>query len=218
MIKTHREGQNILNITAVIFLIIMIALRWWIGIPWLLWTGGGTLIILYFFMMYFFRVPSRLPAVDESAILAPADGKIVIIKEVEENEYLHEKRVQVSVFMSLFNVHINWFPLHGTVEYARHHQGKYMVAWHPKSSEKNERTTVVVNQNGTKILFRQIAGYIARRIVCYAKEGMAVEQGQETGFIKFGSRVDLFLPLDAIINVKIGDKVKGTQTVIAHLK
>jgi phosphatidylserine decarboxylase len=119
--------------------------------------------------------------------------------------------------MSILNVHINWFPVSGTIEYQRHHHGKYLVAWHPKSSEKNERTTIVVNHHGKKILFRQIAGYIARRIVCYAKEGMQAEQGQETGFIKFGSRVDLFLPLDAKLNVKIGDKVKGTQTVIASI-
>jgi phosphatidylserine decarboxylase len=216
--KTHREGYKLLNITTVLFLLIMVVLRWWAGIEWLLWAGGVTLIGIYFMMMYFFRVPSRTPVSDDKAVIAPADGTIVIIEETEENEYLRCRCVQVSVFMSIFNVHINWFPVSGTVEYQRHHHGKYMVAWHPKSSEKNERTTIVVNHHGTKILFRQIAGYIARRIVCYAKAGMQVEQGQETGFIKFGSRVDLFLPLDAKINVKLGDKVKGTQTVIARIE
>ena len=216
--KTHREGYILLNITAVLFLLIMLALRWWIGIAWLLWAGGGALIVVYFMMMCFFRVPSRKPVADDNAVIAPADGTIVIIEETEENEYLKCRCMQVSVFMSIFNVHINWFPVSGTVEYRRHHHGKYMVAWHPKSSEKNERTTIVVNHHGKKILFRQIAGYIARRIVCYAEEGMQVEQGQETGFIKFGSRVDLFLPLDAKINVKLGDKVKGTQTVIARIE
>jgi phosphatidylserine decarboxylase len=216
--KTHREGYKLLNITTVLFLLIMVALRWWVGIPWLLWAGGTALIGIYFMMMYFFRVPSRTPLLDDNAVIAPADGKIVIVEEVEENEYLKCRCMQVSVFMSILNVHINWFPVSGTIEYQRHHHGKYMVAWHPKSSEKNERTTIVVNHHDKKILFRQIAGYVARRIVCYAKEGMPVEQGQETGFIKFGSRVDLFLPLDAKINVKLGDKVKGTQTVIARIE
>jgi phosphatidylserine decarboxylase len=216
--KTHREGHILLNITTVLFLLIMVALRWWVGIAWLLWLGGALLIGIYFMMMFFFRVPSRTPVSADNAVIAPADGEIVIIKETEENEYLKCKCMQVSVFMSIFNVHINWFPVSGTIEYRRHHHGKYLVAWHPKSSEKNERTTIVVNHHGKKILFRQIAGYIARRIVCYAKEGMQVEQGQETGFIKFGSRVDLFLPLEAKLKVKLGDKVKGTQTVIATIE
>jgi phosphatidylserine decarboxylase len=216
--KTHREGYKILNITTVLFLLIMVALRWWAGIAWLLWLGGALLIGTYFMMMYFFRVPSRTPVSDDNAIIAPADGSVVIIQETEENEYLKCKCLQVSVFMSLFNVHINWFPVSGTIEYRRHHHGKYLVAWHPKSSEKNERTTIVVNHHGKKILFRQIAGYIARRIVCYAEEGMQAEQGQEAGFIKFGSRVDLFLPLEAKLKVKLGDKVKGTQTVIATIE
>ncbi|MDR3184134.1 MAG: phosphatidylserine decarboxylase family protein [Prevotellaceae bacterium] len=215
--KTHREGYILLNVTTILFLLVMIALRW-IGIAWLLWAGGVTLIGIFFMMIYFFRVPSRTPVCDDKAVIAPADGTVVIVEEVEENEYLKCKCMQVSIFMSIFNVHINWFPVSGTVEYQRHHHGKYLVAWHPKSSEKNERTTIVVNHHGTKILFRQIAGYIARRIVCYAKESMPVEQGQETGFIKFGSRVDLFLPLDAKINVKLGEKVKGTRTVIARIE
>jgi phosphatidylserine decarboxylase len=217
MIKTHREGRLILSIIAIIILLIMAILRWWVAIPWLLWAGGGALLIFYFIVRSFFRVPFRTPVTASNAVISPADGTIVIIKEVEEHEYLHEKCRQVSVFMSVTNVHINWFPVSGTVEYFRHHHGEYLVAWHPKSSEKNERTTIVVNHNGTKILFRQIAGYVARRIVSYAQPGLEAQQGEEAGFIKFGSRVDLFLPLDAKIHVKEGDKVKGTQTLIAEL-
>ncbi len=216
--KTHREGQTILNYTAIFFLAILALTRWCCGTGWLLWSVFIALLLLYLFVMRFFRVPTRIPVQRDNAIIAPADGTIVIIKEVEENEYFKDRRMQVSIFMSVFNVHINWFPIGGIVEYFRHHQGKYLVAYHEKSSEKNERTTIVVNHNGTKILFRQIAGLIARRIVCYAKEGAQVEQGTETGFIKFGSRIDLFLPLDADIKVKIGEKTVGTQTIIAELK
>jgi len=217
MIKTHREGQFILNFTAVLFLIIAAAIRWLCGVGLVLWIVMAVLLILYIFVMCFFRVPKRVPVLEENAIIAPADGTIVIVKETVENEYLKDKCMQVSIFMSVFNVHINWFPISGVVEYFRYHRGKYLVAYHEKSSEKNERTTVVVNHKGTRILFRQIAGLIARRIVCYAKEGKIAEQGAEYGFIKFGSRIDIFLPLDATINVKEGEKVKGTQTVIAQL-
>lgn len=216
--KTHREGQNILNYTAIFFLAILAACRWFVGVGLLLWTVLLILGLLYFFVMRFFRVPNRTPVINDDAIISPADGTIVIIKEVDVTEHLNERRIQVSIFMSVFNVHINWFPISGVIEYFRHHHGKYLVAYHEKSSELNERTTVVVNHNGTRILFRQIAGLIARRIVCYAKVGEEIQQGQETGFIKFGSRVDIFLPLDADIKVKVGDKVTGTQTLIANLK
>jgi phosphatidylserine decarboxylase len=217
MIKIHREGQYILNFTAVLFLIIAAAVRWFCGVGWPLWSVMITLFILYIFVMCFFRVPKRFPVLDDDAVIAPADGTIVIVKETEENEFFKDKRLQVSIFMSVFNVHINWFPIDGIVEYFRYHPGKYLVAYHEKSSENNERTTIVVNHDGTRILFRQIAGLIARRIVCYAKEGQSAQQGTEVGFIKFGSRVDIFLPLGTEINVKEGDKVKGTQTVIARL-
>ncbi|MCL2097583.1 MAG: phosphatidylserine decarboxylase family protein [Bacteroidales bacterium] len=217
MIKIHREGQYILNFTAVLFLIIAAAVRWFCGVGWPLWSVMIGLLILYLFVLCFFRVPKRIPVLDDNAVIAPADGTIVIVKETEENEFFKDKRLQVSIFMSVFNVHINWFPIDGIVEYFRHHQGKYLVAYREKSSEDNERTTIVVNHNGVRVLFRQIAGLIARRIVCYAKEGQSAQQGTEFGFIKFGSRVDIFLPLGTTINVKEGDKVKGRQTVIAIL-
>jgi phosphatidylserine decarboxylase len=152
-------------------------------------------------------------------VSAPADGKIVIVGEVEEPEYFKGKRIQVSVFMSFFNVHVNWFPISGEVVHYKYHPGKYVAAFYPKSSEKNERTTIVIrNENGTEILTRQIAGLVARRVVCYAQKGKMVEAGGPEGFIKFGSRADIFLPLDAKINVKVGDKVVGSETIIAEIK
>jgi len=217
MMKIHREGLYILNFTAVLFLIIIAAVRWLCGPGWPVWGVMIGLAPLYFFVMCFFRVPKRKPVLEENAIIAPADGTIVIVKEMDENEFFKDKRLQVSIFMSVFNVHINWFPINGTVEYCRYHPGKYLIAHREKASEDNERTTIVVNHKETRILFRQIAGLIARRIVCYAKEGQAAQQGSEVGFIKFGSRVDIFLPLGTTVNVKEGDKVKGTQTVIAQL-
>jgi phosphatidylserine decarboxylase len=171
-------------------------------------------------MFRFFRIPNRSFLPVRGAVLSPCDGKIVMIREVEETEYFADRRLQVSVFMSINNVHINWMPVNGKVKYFRHHQGKYLVAWHPKSSEKNERTTFVVdvdNRGTAEILFRQIAGYVARRIVTYVGEGELVAQNQQLGFIKFGSRMDLFLPLGTEICVKEGDIVKGTETVLAKL-
>ncbi len=169
------------------------------------------------FVCWFFRIPARVPVSADDTVMAAADGTIVIIDEVDEPEYLKTRCIQVSIFMSVFNVHANYYPLSGVVDYYKYHPGKYLVAWHPKASEKNERTTVVVNHRGVKVLFRQIAGLVARRIVCYAKEGETVAQNSEVGFIKFGSRVDIFLPLGTTINVKKGDKVKAKQTVIARL-
>jgi phosphatidylserine decarboxylase len=153
---------------------------------------------------------------NDSILLAPADGKVVVIEEVEETEYFKDKRIQVSIFMSPFNVHINRNPVSGVVKYAKYHPGLYLVAWHPKSSTENERTTIVYeSKKGVQLLMRQIAGALARRIVYYVKEGDAVEQGSEMGFIKFGSRVDLFLPLGTKIDVKLNDVVKGGKTSIA---
>ncbi len=186
-----------------------------------LWAVLGVGFLLLLFLCRFFRVPDRngiaTPMQDE--VIAPADGTVVAIEEVTLDEVLvGEKRLQVSIFMSVWNVHINWFPVGGTVEYVRHHPGKFLVAWHPKSSTDNERTTTVVKtQTGHRILFRQIAGFVARRIVNYAvPEGMAV-RGAECGFIKFGSRVDLFLPLGSNVHVRLNDKVTGTVTRIATL-
>jgi phosphatidylserine decarboxylase len=158
-----------------------------------------------------------VPVASNDVVVAAADGTVVIVEEADENEYLKTRCMQVSIFMSVFDVHANYFPVSGTVEYVRYHAGKYMVAWHPKSSEKNERTTIVVNHAGTPVQFRQIAGLIARRIVCYAREGEPVQASSEAGFIKFGSRVDIFLPLGTRVCVKKGDKVKARQTVIATL-
>lgn len=169
-------------------------------------------------ILQFFRKPIFTITKDDSILLAPADGKVVVIEEVEEPEYFKDKRIQVSIFMSPFNVHINRNPVSGVVKYAKYHPGLYLVAWHPKSSTENERTTVVYEKsNGMQVLIRQIAGALARRIVYYVKEGDKVEQGEEMGFIKFGSRVDIFLPIGTKINVRLNEVVKGGKTNIASL-
>jgi phosphatidylserine decarboxylase len=175
--------------------------------------------VFFLLVVWFFRNPVRNIIPDESILLSPADGKIVVIKEVIETEYFKDSRIQVSIFMSPLNVHINRYPVSGVVSYFRYHPGKYLVAWHPKSSELNERTTVVVNDTkGREIMIRQIAGIVARRIVSYVTMGKQVKQGEELGFIKFGSRVDLFLPLNVKIVVKTGNKVKGNLTVIGKFQ
>ena len=175
-------------------------------------------IFVLLFLMWFFRVPSRKMTFVEDAVIAPADGKVVVIEEVEEPEFFKGKRLQVSIFMSPLNVHVNRFPIPGKVTYAKYHPGEFLVAWHPKSSTLNERTTVVVENEKGAVMYRQIAGALARRVVMYAKSGQSVNQNQESGFIKFGSRVDLLLPLDADVHVKIGDKPQGGVTKIATLK
>ncbi|TAF32650.1 MAG: phosphatidylserine decarboxylase family protein [Cytophagales bacterium] len=174
-------------------------------------------LIVFVIVLQFFRNPTVKTPYNDAHIIAPCDGKVVVIEEVEEPEYFKGKRRQVSIFMSPFNVHVNRNPITGLVRYCKYHPGLYLVAWHPKSSTENERTTVVIQHptHGQEVLFRQIAGALARRIVYYIKEGQPVRQGAEMGFIKFGSRVDLFLPLDATINVKIGDKTTGGETHIA---
>ena len=175
-------------------------------------------IIVYLLVLQFFRNPSIVLPADETLVYAPADGKVVVIEETMEEEYLKEKRRQISIFMSPVNVHINRSPISGVVEYFKYHPGKYLVAWHPKSSLENERTTLVVAEpGGAKILIRQIAGAVARRIRWYVKEGDPVSRGGEFGFIKFGSRVDVFLPLDAEVMVKLQDKTKGGRTPLARL-
>ncbi|MCL4124780.1 UNVERIFIED_CONTAM: hypothetical protein GTU68_011717 [Idotea baltica] len=174
-------------------------------------------LILFVLILQFFRNPKRLTIENDQHILAAVDGKVVVIEEVEETEFFKDKRRQVSIFMSPLNVHVTRFPVGGKVIYSKYHPGKYLVAWHPKSSTENERTTVVVeNSTVGKILFRQIAGALAKRIVNYAKENDNATQGEDSGFIKFGSRVDIYLPLDMKINVSINDKVKGGETVIAE--
>jgi phosphatidylserine decarboxylase len=215
----HKEGYKILIFSFLIVIGIIIGAdllfpqqTWYHYILYL------ALTITFMIIVRFFRDPQRNSDKDDSVILAPADGKIVVIEEVQENEYFKDKRIQVSIFMSPFNVHINWFPIAGVVKYSRYHPGQHMIAFHPKSSQLNERTSVVVeNHKGQALMVKQIAGGMARRIVCYAKVGDPVHQNEELGFIKFGSRVDLLLPKNAKIMVDMHQKVKGTQTVIARL-
>ncbi|MBY0435205.1 MAG: phosphatidylserine decarboxylase family protein [Cyclobacteriaceae bacterium] len=179
----------------------------------------GGAVIFYLIILQFFRNPIFTVSKNDKLVLAPADGKVVVIEEAEETEYLKSKRKQISIFMSPVNVHVNRMPVGGIISYFKYHPGKYLVAWHPKSSTENERTTVVAKmKNGTEVLFRQIAGALARRIKCYVKEGATLEQGAEFGFIKFGSRVDIFLPLDATVKVSIDQVTRGGRTVIAELK
>ena len=175
--------------------------------------------IFYLFCLYFFRSPQRIVRVDDDVILAPADGKIVVIEETFEPEYLKKQCLQVSIFMSVFNVHINWYPINGVVSFFKYHQGKYMAAYLPKSSTENERTSIAIKHlMGEEILMRQIAGAMAKRIVSYAEAGQPARQDRHAGFIKFGSRVDLFLPLDTDIRVQLGQKVTGSQTIIGTFR
>ena len=182
------------------------------------WLLALVSVALFILVVQFFRIPTRLHTLNEKQVIAPADGTVVVIEETEEGEYFKDKRRQVSIFMSPLDVHVNRNPLSGVVSYFRYYPGKYLVAWHPKSSTDNERTTVVIQQpGGVEVLMRLIAGALARRIVWYVKEGESVKQTEEMGFIKFGSRVDLYLPLNAKINVKMGEKTKGGVTVVAEL-
>jgi phosphatidylserine decarboxylase len=187
-------------------------------LPWLAKLIQFTLLVILVLVLQFFRNPKRYTRHNDRQVIAPVDGKVVVIEEVEETEYFKEKRLQVSIFMSPINVHVTRYPVSGSVLFSKYHPGKYLVAWHPKASTENERTTVVVeNKTYGKVLYRQIAGALARRIVNYAKEGTTVEQGTDAGFIKFGSRVDLFLPLDTNIKVKLNQKVKGGECIVAEL-
>ena len=175
-------------------------------------------VIMYLLVVQFFRVPSRNTVAETNDVISPCDGKVVVIEEVFESEYFKDQRIQISIFMSPLNVHVNYAPISGVVPYQKYHEGLYLVAWDPKSSTENERTTVVAtHSSGKQVLFRQIAGAVARRIICYAKPNDRVEVGNEFGFIKFGSRIDLLLPLDTKIKVKIGDKVVGAESLIGKL-
>ncbi|HHU59254.1 MAG TPA: phosphatidylserine decarboxylase family protein [Bacteroidales bacterium] len=212
----HKEGYRILVVLLLVLVGINVVLAILIG-PCLLAVLLSALIFLP--VLNFFRSPNRQPFINDKAIVAPADGKIVVIEEVEEPEFLKGKALQVSVFMNVFNVHINWYPLAGIVRYFRHHSGRFMSAYLPKASTENERTTVALeHSSGKTVVVRQIAGAVARRIVCYAEEETKAEQGAQMGFIKFGSRVDIYLPLDARIDVALGQKVKGRQTIIGWLE
>lgn len=212
----HKEGYPSLIITILFIAIVKYLSHLFIEINAIRILIDVFLVFLLVIIIQFFRSPAREGKINENHILSPADGKVVAIEEIEETEYFKDKRIQVSVFMSPINVHINWFPISGLVSYEKYHPGKYLVAWHPKSSTENERTTVVVkHDNGQEVLLRQIAGALARRIVNYAKKDHTAIQGEQFGFIKFGSRVDIILPLGTKINVKLNQKVKGKQSVIA---
>ncbi|MBM3399266.1 MAG: phosphatidylserine decarboxylase family protein [Bacteroidetes bacterium] len=213
----HKEGFKIILFSTLIFGGLNFGLYGWVGDNWITTSVLVISLILYILIIQFFRNPARFTPVNENHVIAPADGKMVVIEDVEEPEFFKGKRKQLSIFMSPLNVHVNRYPIAGKVVYQKYYPGKYLVAWHPKSSTENERTTVVVENGETHILFRQIAGALARRIVCYAKEGNSAKQGAEFGFIKFGSRLDLFLPLDCKVNVSLGQKTRGGETILAYL-
>lgn len=214
----HREGYKYILIASVLWGIIWFVTEKFIGdIMWLYLPINVICFLLWFWIIWFFRLPSRDNVYNESVYVAPADGKVVVIEETTETEYFKDKRLQVSIFMSPLNVHINRCPINGKVKYMKYHPGKYLVAWHPKSSTENERTTMVLGNNRTEILVRQIAGALARRICYYVKEGQEMKQNDEFGFIRFGSRVDIYFPLGTKIDVKIGDKVHGGVTVLGSI-
>ncbi|HIX54476.1 MAG TPA: phosphatidylserine decarboxylase family protein [Candidatus Sphingobacterium stercoripullorum] len=216
--KFHKEGYVSLFLVLLIIVILQGLVAYFGAAEWFRWFIHILSAFLLITILQFFRSPSRDIQRDEKTILCPADGKVVVIEETQENEYFKDKRLQVSIFMSPTNVHVNRNPISGVVNYFKYHPGKYLVAWHPKSSTDNERTSIVLKDaQGKEVLMRQIAGAMARRIVWYIKEGDRVEQGEEFGFIKFGSRVDLFLPLDSQINVNIGQKVIGGKTIIGKI-
>lgn len=220
--KINKEGLKIIATSGLIVAIVLAANCLMSIYGWLpMWATITILVVslgLWGFIIRFFREPARPLLKDDQIVFSPCDGEVVVVEPTEENEYMGCKCLQISVFMSVHNVHVNWFPVSGEVEYFKYHPGKFLVAWHPKSSEENERTTTVVNTGKHKVLFRQIAGFVARRIVSYAEVGKRVEQNTKCGFIKFGSRVDLLLPLDCEPLVKIGDKVVGSQTPLVRLK
>lgn len=214
----HKEGINLVFLVVIAWSVFSMTLA---GIEsnWIYWSVFSVLTIIMILVLQFFRNPKRtIPLFDNKLVYAPADGKVVVIEKVFEEEYFKEERIQVSIFMSPVNVHVNRYPFSGEVTYTRYHEGKYLVAWDPKSSTENERNIVVIkNSSGQEIMLKQIAGAVARRIISYAQTGQKVTQGQDQGFIRFGSRVDILLPSDAIIETEIGDRPVGNKTVIARL-
>lgn len=215
----HKEGRVLLAVLLIVLIIINGLVLYFIPEkPIVFNLVLAASFILFLLILQFFRLPKITVPINDKHVVAPADGKVVVIEETTETEYLKDKRLQISIFMSPVNVHVNRMPVKGVVEFFKYHAGKYLVAWHPKSSSENERTTLVVKTDkGVPVLVRQIAGALARRIKWYAKEGQQFEQGEEFGFIKFGSRVDVFLPLDAKVKVNIGEKTKGGRTVLAEI-
>ena len=220
--KISREGFKIIAVSGVIMLALWTLMFYMLKAEdrlWLLIALAAVLFVFWLFIISFFRSPRRVRIHDDDLVFSPCDGRVVVTEIVKDNEYFDgEERLQVSIFMSVTNVHINWSPVGGIIKYFKYHPGKFLVAWHPKSSTDNERTTTVVEtKSGTEVLFRQIAGAVARRIVSYVKVGEKIEQNSIFGFIKFGSRIDILLPKDAKLLVEIGDKVVGTQTPIARI-
>ena len=214
----HKEGYRIIMNTFILVALVTVFAEYKIFIEWVKILVQISVLVLLILVLQFFRNPKRTTPKNEKHLIAPVDGKVVIVEEVFEKEYFKDKRLQVSIFMSPLNVHVTRYIMSGIVNFSKYHPGKYLVAWHPKSSELNERTTIVLeNKRFGEVLYRQIAGAVARRIVNYAKEGSQVIQGEDAGFIKFGSRVDIFLPLKTSIDVKVNDKVKGGIQTIAHL-
>mgnify|MGYP000036042578 FL=1 len=220
--RINKEGYKIIGISGVVCVLI-----WWLfyhllesdASEVLLWVGTAFLLLFWFFIVAFFREPRRVRIHDADLVFAPCDGRVVVTENVRETEYLGREMLQISIFMSITNIHMNWVPVGGEVEYFKYHPGRFLVAWHPKSSTENERPTTVVRMpSGQQVLFRQIAGLIARRIISYMKVGHAVEQNSVCGFIKFGSRVDVLVPKDSELLVEIGDPVVGSQTPIARLR
>jgi len=218
-IYIHKEGYKLLAIGLITLVILNIVVNIiWANLGIVKWAFFICSFILYIFLLFFFRLPVRNFETDPGLIYAPADGKVVVIEETMENEYFKDMRLQVSIFMSPFNMHSNRYPVSGKVKYVCYHSGQNMVAWHPKSSELNERSTIVIEtKEGTKVMVRQIAGAVARRIVTYAKENLDVLQGDELGFIKFGSRVDIFLPLGTEVEIPILQQVKANKSIIAKI-
>lgn len=214
--KLHREGFKIIFVTLLVLTLINFPLEMFFMGEWYTDTVLVLSVIFFILIVQFFRDPHRETPVGDDLIIAPADGKVVVIEEVDEPEYLKTKCRQISIFMSPVNVHVNRYPTSGKVLYEKYHPGKYLVAWHPKSSTENERTTVVVEHPKGQVLFRQIAGALAKRIVNYAKVGHIAKAGAEYGFIKFGSRIDIYLPLECVINVELNQKTVGGETVIAR--
>lgn len=214
--KLHKEGWMYCVVATALYALFIWGVTSSLGnypiiyIPLLILAG-----LLWFWVFWFFRIPHRIPVTGDNLVISPCDGKVVVIEETTETEYFNDKRIQVSIFMSPLNVHVNRYPINGIVQYVKYHKGKFLVAWHPKSSTENERSTIVVKGSKAEILIRQIAGAVARRIVTYSKENDKAVQNEELGFIKFGSRVDLFLPVGTHINVKIGDIVENNISTIA---
>ncbi|MCZ8229092.1 phosphatidylserine decarboxylase family protein [Flavobacterium sp.] len=212
----HKEGTPSILLGTTFTAVVLLLSDYFISTNWIKMTIQIATLVFLIIILQFFRNPKRTVILNENQILAPVDGKVVVIEEVYEGEYFKDKRLQISIFMSPINVHVTRYGLSGIVKFSKYHPGKFLVAWHPKASEENERTTVVVeNTTFGAVLYRQIAGALARRIVNYAQEGMQVVQGTDAGFIKFGSRVDLFLPLGTPINVELNQKAVGGKTIIA---